>query len=337
MIRGVTPKDAARALYDAGYVCVSGKFFKIDKDTQRYDWVPYEELKRYIMSARYTTTAKDTKDITDAFVTMYNISAEWPAPQLWLDAETFDREVKLKFDFDDKIYKIINLLLTSRGYERFFILYGTAGSGKSTVLNLIKQIFDNDYGVFSLSQLCERFAPSEACQYRLITHSELDANELNSNRLKSIISREDGTVERKGQQPFNIKWQSRLLYACNEMPWIDLGDTGMMRRIVVFKMDTPFKKFDKNVRDYKYSPEELKYIIHKALNMDMTDWFEDFRRDTFEAVTEHNPVYLFRQEPAYEGYAASCKMFGYKPYNEYHWLRVKNYITEQQKLLKLED
>ena len=334
MIRGITPKDAAVSLWDAGYVCVSGKFFKLDKSTDRYCWVPYEEFERHIMSKSYTTTAKDTKDITDAFVRMYNIAAEWPAPQLWLDAQTFNRDVKLKFDFDDKIYKIINLLLTSNGYERFFILYGPAGTGKSTVLNLIKQIFDNDCGVFSLSQLCERFAPSEACQYRLITHSELDTNEINSNRIKSIISREDGTVERKGQQPFNIKWQSRLLYACNEMPWIDLGDTGLMRRIVVFKMDKPFKKFDKNVRDYVYSPEELKYIIHKALNMDMTDWFEDFRRDPFEAVTEHNPVYMFRHEPAYEEYAMRCHQKGYKACNEYHWLRIKEYIKEQETLLK---
>ena len=334
MIRGVTPKAAAVSLWDAGYVCVSGKFFKFDKSTDRYCWVPFEEFERHIMSKSYTTTAKDTKDITDAFVRMYNIAAEWPAPQLWLDAQTFNRDVKLKFDFDDKIYKIINLLLTSNGYERFFILYGPAGTGKSTVLNLIKQIFDNDCGVFSLSQLCERFAPSEACQYRLITHSELDTNEINSNRIKSIISREDGTVERKGQQPFNIKWQSRLLYACNEMPWIDIGDTGLMRRIVVFKMDKPFKKFDKNVRDYVYSPEELKYIIHKALNMDMTDWFEDFRRDTFEAVTEHNPVYMFRREPAYEEYAMRCHQKGYKACNEYHWLRIKEYIKEQENLLK---
>ena len=334
MIRGITPKDAAVSLWDAGYVCVSGKFFKLDKSTDRYCWVPYEEFERHIMSKSYTTTAKDTKDITDAFVRMYNIAAEWPAPQLWIDAQTFNRDVKLKFDFDDKIYKIINLLLTSNGYERFFILYGPAGTGKSTVLNLIKQIFDNDCGVFSLSQLCERFAPSEACQYRLITHSELDTNEINSNRIKSIISREDGTVERKGQQPFNIKWQSRLLYACNEMPWIDIGDTGLMRRIVVFKMDKPFKKFDKNVRDYVYSPEELKYIIHKALNMDMTDWFEDFRRDTFEAVTEHNPVYMFRREPAYEEYAMRCHQKGYKACNEYHWLRIKEYIKEQESLLK---
>ena len=334
MIRGITPKDAAVSLWDAGYVCVSGKFFKLDKSTDRYCWVPYEEFERHIMSKSYTTTAKDTKDITDAFVRMYNIAAEWPAPQLWLDAQTFNRDVKLKFDFDDKIYKIINLLLTSNGYERFFILYGPAGTGKSTVLNLIKQIFDNDCGVFSLSQLCERFAPSEACQYRLITHSELDTNEINSNRIKSIISREDGTVERKGQQPFNIKWQSRLLYACNEMPWIDIGDTGLMRRIVVFKMDKPFKKLDKNVRDYVYSPEELKYIIHKALNMDMTDWFEDFRRDTFEAVTEHNPVYMFRREPAYEEYAMRCHQKGYKACNEYHWLRIKEYIKEQENLLK---
>lgn len=334
MIRGITPKDVAVSLHDAGYVCVSGKFFKIDKSTDRYCWVPYEDFERHIMSKPYTTTAKDTKDITDAFVTMYNIAAEWPAPQLWLDAETFNREVKLKFDFDDKIYKIINLLLTSAGYEKFFILYGPAGTGKSTVLNLIKQIFDNDYGVFSLSQLCERFAPSEACQYRLIMHSELDTNELNSNRLKSIISREAGTVERKGQQPFKIKWQSRLLYACNEMPWIDLGDTGLMRRIVVFKMDKPFKAFDKNVRDYVYSPEELKHIIHKALNMGMTNWFEDFRRDTFEAVTEHNPVYMFRREPAYEEYVVRCRQKGYKPCNEYHWLRIKEYIEEQENLLK---
>lgn len=334
MIRGITPKDAAVSLWDAGYVCVSGKFFKLDKSTDRYCWVPYEEFERHIMSKSYTTAAKDTKDITDAFVRMYNIAAEWPAPQLWLDAQTFNRDVKLKFDFDDKIYKIINLLLTSNGYERFFILYGPAGTGKSTVLNLIKQIFDNDCGVFSLSQLCERFAPSEACQYRLITHSELDTNEINSNRIKSIISREDGTVERKGQQPFNIKWQSRLLYACNEMPWIDLGDTGLMRRIVVFKMDKTFKKFDKNVRDYVYSPEELKYIIHKALNMDMTNWFEDFRRDTFEAVTEHNPVYMFRREPAYEEYAMRCHQKGYKACNEYHWLRIKEYIKEQENLLK---
>ena len=333
MIKGVNPKSAAEYEYNMGYRMISGKIFKLNNN--KYTWVPVDDFRHHIMSAHYATTASDIQSVLDVFSALYNQKAKWPAPQLWEDALDFNKSIKLKFDFPDKIYKLINLLLTRNGYERFVILYGKAGTGKSTVLNLIKQIFENDVGVFRLSQLCERFTPSEACQYRLITHSELDTNELNSNLLKSIVSMEDGNVERKGQQPFTVKWQSRLIFACNEMPWINLADTGMMRRIVVFKMDKQFGKFDENIRDYQYSRDELLYIIHKALHIDMINWFEDFRRDTFEALTEHNPVYLFRNAADYIRYASNCSLYGYKACNEYHWIQIKDYLKEQMSILNI--
>lgn len=334
MTNGVNPKMAAEYEYNMGYRMVSGKIFKVSGTS--YSWVSIDDFRHHIMASHYATKASDIQNVLDVFSALYNKKEKWPVPQLWIDACDYKGNVKLKFDFPDKIYKIINLLLTKTGYERFYILYGKAGTGKSTVLNLIKQIFENDVGVFRLSQLCERFTPSEACQYRLITHSELDTNELNSNLLKSIVSMEDGNVERKGQQPFMVKWQSRLIFACNEMPWINLADTGMMRRIVVFKMDKTFQSFDESIRDYQYSRDELLYIIHKALNVDMTNWFEDFRRDTFEALTEHNPVYIFRAAGEYVQYASNCTLCGYKAVNEYHWMQIKQYLREQMDILNIE-
>lgn len=332
MIKGITPKSAAEIEYAAGFRMISGKIFLKDINGS-WSWIPNKEFNRHIATAKYTTAACDVGNVVDMFSALYNIDDKWPTPQLWLDAYYYTKKIKLKFDFPDKIYKIINLLLTKNGFEKFIILYGKAGSGKSTILNLIKQIFENDVGIFKLSQLCERFTPSEACQYRLITHTELDTNELNSNLLKSIISMEEGSVERKGQQPFMVKWQSRLIFACNEMPWINLTDTGMMRRIVVFKMNDSFSSLDENIRDYVYSQDELLYIIHKALTIDMTNWFEDFRKDTFNALTEHNSVYLAKDLPEYMQYKWFCQENGYKPVNEYYWEKINEYIKmESEKL-----
>ena len=327
----------AQELYDEGFRMISGKVFA--KDARgNLKWIPYDDFKKHVFKDYNGISYNARCNALKFFAACYNEPDLWPPPLIWKKAYLSNvDESKIPFHFEDKLYKLINLLLTKNGYEKFFIIWGRAQTGKSTVLNLIRQIFENDTCSIDLKQLCERFTPSYACQYRLIAASEIEPAVINSTVIKSIVSRERGTVERKGEQAIDVIWQSKLCFACNDMPTFNVLDSGMMRRLVVYQMDNQFASLDQSIRDHRYSEEELLAIIHKALYIDMTNWEKDFEFDTFTALYHQNSVYRFITEyptdkTDYLTYRMFCGDKGLKPYNEYNYELVKTQVID--KLIK---
>ena len=298
----MTPEEKlAQDLYDEGFRMISGKVFAKDSRGSLY-WVPYDDFKKHVFKDYEGISYNARCNALKFFAACYNEPELWPPPLIWKKAYLSNvDESKIPFHFEDKLYKLINLLLTKNGYEKFFIIWGRAQTGKSTVLNLIRQIFESD-----------------TC----------------SIDLKSIVSRERGTVERKGEQAIDVIWQSKLCFACNDMPTFNVLDSGMMRRLVVYQMDNQFTSLDQSIRDHQYTEEELLAIIHKALYIDMNDWEKDFELDTFTALYNQNSVYRFISEypgnkTDYLTYRIFCVNKGLKHYNEYNYELVKAQVIDK--------
>lgn len=339
--KGTPPGDIAEVFHDQRkYICVSGKYFLPDS-TGRYNYVSREELQRRLLSLKYggervLRDAITVRNVLDAFQMLYNnVDGErWPDPQLWFDAMEWspDKYVELPFEIPHKTLVMINALITPNGSERFFIMYGKGGTGKSTTLNLIKQLFDNDVCSMTLDRLTDRFSGAEACEHRLICSDEVNSFELDSGRLKTIVSQQEDMVERKGQQPFRVRWQSKLLYCCNKPPRFDVSDSGMMRRIVYYKMDEIKSKPDPTLQKMEFTREQLLTILHKAFCVDMEDWFKvNFQQDTFDALFTKHSVYIHRDAITYSDYVDRCHNTGLKPVSEPNWTDIKTLINEWSK------
>lgn len=309
---------------------ISGKWFK---RLQGSEWgSEIDNIKRLLIET-YPHVFDDINDIErtlDAFIAMYGQTGTWYPPTLVQAAYGFekygDKPTELCFPLTPQQLKIINLLITGKE-EIMFIVTGCGGSGKSTFLNIIRQIFSGDCSACPISDL-SGFNLSEALSRRLIASDEISADDLDNKTLKMIISRQEMQINPKMSKPYQIKCQSALFYCCNIPPRIDLADTGLLRRIVYYEMDKPIQNPDLTLRQKHWNEMDIINIIRHALKVDMTDWRKDFEEQTHYYLLKNNSVYILRKARTYQDYVYFCNKKGLKPYSEPNWQTVYQLIQE---------
>lgn len=299
---------------------ISGKWFLDGKELKDID--------RYLLSVDINLNSIDkVKKVKDMFITLYGEDGDWLELPIIQEAKRQKELQPLCFPLNTQQLTIINRLLLGQNEEVCFICTGVGGSGKSTFLNIVKQIFDNDVAACTLSEL-NGFNISEAVSHRLIASDELASDELNNGLLKSIISRQCIQVNPKNQTPYQTKCQSALFFCCNEAPKIDLDDTGMLRRIIYYKMDKKIENPDRTLNHKAWTHEDLVNIVAHALSVNTENWKEQFEEDTHYYLLKNNSVYRFRDTKEYSDYVKECNMARLKPFSEPKWSSIKALISE---------
>lgn len=296
---------------------VSGKWFYKDKEIK--------DIKQYIICSDPTIdTVKECQDYLDFFVAMYGESTKWPESSIIREARERKTLAPLCFPLNTQQLKIIRKLVDNDD-ELMFICTGVGGSGKSTFLNIIKQIFDNDVSSCALSDL-SGYNIAEAVKHRLIAADELSSDELDNKTLKTIISKQLIQVNPKFERPYQVQCQSAIFYCCNNPPRIDIDDSGLLRRIVYYSMNEPIKNPDLSLNHRVWSRDDLVNIVAHALAIDMTDWRRDFDEDTHRYLLKDNSVYIYRKEDLYENYSELCRKSGMKPFSRPRWDTIRELI-----------
>lgn len=299
---------------------ISGKWFLDGKELKDVD-------KFIIQTDINVNTMDKVKRVKDMFITMHGEDGDWLELPIIKEARAQNGLKPLCFPLNHQQLTIINRLLLGGDEEVAFICTGVGGSGKSTFLNIVKQIFDNDVAACTLSDL-SGFNISEAVSHRLIASDELAADELDNALLKSIISRQHIQVNPKGQTPYQTKCQSALFFCCNEAPKIDLDDTGMLRRIIYYKMNEKIKNPDKSLNHKAWTRKDLINIVAHALALDMTDWKKQFEEDTHYYLLKNNSVFRFKDIEDYDLYVEKCKQTRLKPFSEPKFISIRALIDE---------
>lgn len=125
----------------------------------------------------------------------------------------------------------------SRNIQKFMVLYGGPGTGKSTVLNIIQDLFDGYYSVFeaeALGSKSSEFAlePFKNNPLVAIQHDgDLSRIEQNA-RLNSLVSHETMVVNAKFQSLYSQRFNSFLLMGTNRPVRITDGKSGIIRRLI---------------------------------------------------------------------------------------------------------
>jgi len=261
---------------------------------------------------------------------------------------------KIAFPLDEKQLLIINILLFHPEQEIFFIATGIGGSGKSTFLNIIKQLFDNDVSSVPLSLLGDGFVRAEALKHRLIASDELGTGEVDLPVIKTMVSKQNMIVNEKFGSVYNTLCQSALFFCCNKAPRIDITDTGMLRRIVFYKRNTKIKNPDFSLQNKKYTKDELIDIAvmsyYSKYDTNSYEWKKLFADETNEYLLTTNSVGLYykRLNPkkrsdtffCYSMYKEFVKEAGYKCVSIDKFEEIKAWIRnveEEAKARKYED
>lgn len=143
----------------------------------------------------------------------------------------------------------------SKELQKFMVLYGSAGTGKSTVLNIIQQLFEGYYSVFdakALGSSSNAFALEAFKKNPLVAiQHDGDLSKIEDNtRLNSLVSHELMTVNEKFRSTYENRFKCFLFMGTNKPVKITDAKSGLIRRLI-----------DVTPSGNKLNPKEYKQVM----------------------------------------------------------------------------
>ena len=146
----------------------------------------------------------------------------------------------------------------SKKLQKFMVLYGAAGTGKSTILNVIQKLFDGYYSVFdakALGSASNSFALEAFKTNPLVAiQHDGDLSRIEDNtRLNSLVSHEWMTVNEKFKSTYTNRFKCFLFMGTNKPVKITDAKSGLIRRLI-----------DVSPSGQKLNPKEYKSIVKQV-------------------------------------------------------------------------
>ena len=164
----------------------------------------------------------------------------------------------------------------SKNLQKFLVLYGGPGTGKSTILNIIQDLFDGYHAVFdakALGSANAQFAlePFKKNPLVAIQHDG-DLSKIEDNtRLNSVVSHEWMSVNEKHKSQYENRFICFLFMGTNKPVKITDGKSGILRRLI----DVSPSGNKISAREYKKLVEQVKFelgpIAHHCKEVFMAD------------------------------------------------------------------
>lgn len=205
----------------------------------------------------------DEKLIFSNMVTTKNdyASKRLPYPLEEGDYSAFDKLISTLYTPEErhKIEWSIGSIVSgeSKHIQKFMVFYGSAGTGKSTILNIIQQLFDGYYSVFdarALGSSSNSFALEAFKTNPLVAiQHDGDLSRIEDNtRLNSLVSHELMTVNEKFKATYSSRFNCFLYMGTNKPVKITDAKSGLIRRLI-----------DVSPSGNKLSPSEYRTIVKR--------------------------------------------------------------------------
>ena len=150
----------------------------------------------------------------------------------------------------------------SKHIQKFMVLYGAAGTGKSTILNIMQQLFEGYYSVFdakALGSSSNSFALEAFKSNPLVAiQHDGDLSRIEDNtRLNSLVSHELMTVNEKFKSTYSNRFKCFLFMGTNKPVKITDAKSGLIRRLIDV---TPSGK-RLEVKEYKRLVKQVEFEL----------------------------------------------------------------------------
>ena len=157
------------------------------------------------------------------------------------DTPAWDKLISTLYTEDErhKIEWAIGAIVSgeSKSLQKFMVLYGEAGAGKSTILNVIQQLFEGYYCVFdakALGSSSNQFALEAFRKNPLVgIQHDGDLSRIEDNtRINSLVSHEEMMVNEKYTKGYNNSFKCFLFMGTNKPVKITDAKSGLIRRLI---------------------------------------------------------------------------------------------------------
>ena len=168
-------------------------------------------------------------------------SKRLPYPLEKGDISAWDKLISTLYSPEErhKIEWSIGAIVTgdSKTIQKFMVFYGSAGTGKSTILNVIQKLFEGYYSVFdarALGSSSNSFALESFKSNPLVAiQHDGDLSRIEDNtRLNSLVSHELMTVNEKFKAAYSNRFNAFLYMGTNKPVKITDAKSGLIRRLI---------------------------------------------------------------------------------------------------------
>lgn len=178
----------------------------------------------------------DTKVTKDMYA-----SKKLPYPLKACPIPCYEEIISTLYDPEDReklewaIGSIVNG--DSKHIQKFVVMYGEPGSGKSTILNIIQQLFEGYYSVFdskALTSSSNVFALEAFRSNPLVAiEHDGDLSHVEDNtKLNSLVSHEEMMINEKFKSTYSNRFKSFLILGTNKPVRITDSRSGIIRRLI---------------------------------------------------------------------------------------------------------
>ena len=159
---------------------------------------------------------------------------------------------------------------TDTSFQKFLVLLGAAGNGKSVLIRLIEASTGKmNTSNVAMQNLEKRFATSNLVGKTLNACADLseDAMEDCSN-IKQIVGEDSLMAERKGENAFSFKSYTKLVFSTNMLPMVKNEKTaGFYRRMLVLKINKPtIQDSDVDINFFEKLENEILYFCKISID-----------------------------------------------------------------------
>lgn len=246
----------------------------------------------------------------------------------------------------------------SKKLQKFMVLYGAAGTGKSTILNIIQQLFDGYYSVFdakALGSSSNSFALEAFKSNPLVAiQHDGDLSKIEDNtRLNSLVSHELMTVNEKFKSTYSNRFKCFLFMGTNKPVKITDGKSGLIRRLIDVspsgnklnqkEYKTVIKQVEFELGGIAYHCQEV-YLSNPSMYDDYipitmlgaSNDFYNFVIDSYYTFKKEDGTTLKASWEMYKTYCEEAKVpypFSQRPFKE----ELKNYFRDYKERFTLKD
>ena len=171
----------------------------------------------------------------------------------------------------------------SKNLQKFMVLYGAAGTGKSTILNIVQQLFEGYYSVFdarALGSSSDSFALEAFKTNPLVAiQHDGDLSRIEDNtRLNSLVSHELMTVNEKFKSTYSSRFKCFLFMGTNKPVKITDAKSGLIRRLI----DVSPSGNKLSAREYKSVTKQVGFELGaiayhcKEVYLKDPDYYDDY-------------------------------------------------------------